>query len=351
MALSFLHEIILQCLAKLNGERSIYAIYHLLNGKKSSQTIQDAHLFQLDCFFNTDRSVSRRQLEVVVADLEGQQLVDRESEQIFRLTEKGIVKASQFYHLYPFISYLHGWKYKDADLFWARLNLLVQVVSNLTAAKTDYLPIQKNKEIQGWLKKYLHKSRFDRNVLAEKLYDELEKGCEEAKEIDPAVLIIRLTGHHTIGLTSLQASEALQMEPTFYHYQFTAFLHQLIAMIQANKEHFPLLYGLVADLETETSLTESTNKTYHLLQKGYSLEEIAIMRRLKMNTIYDHLVELAVQIASFDIAPYVDQKMEQRILQASRQTTSKQLKNIRALVQDANYFEIRLVMAKHGVEK
>ena len=52
MELTFLQMMILYCLQKINGERTIYSIYHLLHGKKSSQTIQDATFISSSSFFS-----------------------------------------------------------------------------------------------------------------------------------------------------------------------------------------------------------------------------------------------------------------------------------------------------------
>ena len=66
MELTFLQMIILYCLHKLNGERTIYSIYHLLHGKKSSQTIQDAYLFHLTPFFHTYPTISWQEIESII---------------------------------------------------------------------------------------------------------------------------------------------------------------------------------------------------------------------------------------------------------------------------------------------
>ena len=59
---NYLQAIILYAIKKFQGERSIYAIYHMLQGKKSSQTIQDAHLFGLTNIFGTIPRFTRQQL-------------------------------------------------------------------------------------------------------------------------------------------------------------------------------------------------------------------------------------------------------------------------------------------------
>ncbi len=62
MELTFLQTMILFCLQKINGERTIYSIYHLLKGKKSSQTIQDTHLFHLQPLFQTEYELESKRI-------------------------------------------------------------------------------------------------------------------------------------------------------------------------------------------------------------------------------------------------------------------------------------------------
>ena len=97
-------------------------------------------------------------------------------------------------------------------------------------------------------------------------------------------------------------------------------------------------------------MTNSSYRTYKLLGKGYSIEEIAKHRRLQKSTIEDHIVEIALNIDDFSIDAYIDKQSQNRILTAAKQTASKQLKLIRSEVSTANYFEIRLVLAKYGVK-
>ena len=61
--MSYIESIILNCLKQLNGERTIYSIYHLLKGKKTSQTIQDAHLFEITHYFGVYQWFTREDLE------------------------------------------------------------------------------------------------------------------------------------------------------------------------------------------------------------------------------------------------------------------------------------------------
>lgn len=344
--LSFMHLLILYCLNVLNGERSIYAIYHILNGKKSSQTIQDIKLFHLERFFNTYKNFSRTELESIVKDLEKEKFIVEKELLHFQLSLKGREAIEPFLRTYPFLNDLNGWKYSFDWIFWQRLTLFVQVISNSIHGEKRYLPIQKNKEAQKWVKSVLQTVPLSWKQLGRKLYDELIRALKEYKYMSPAIIVTRLTGFKSIGLTKDQACELFHLEKELYHFQFISYLHFLLHTIETNKVKFPLLFLMIEDLHHDAPITLSARKTYHLIQKGYSIEEIAAMRNLKVNTIQDHIVELALNLENFQIDPYVNEEKREKILEAAKLSPTKQLKHIKQHIEDASYFEIRLVIAR-----
>ena len=350
MNLPFIHLVILYCLYRLDGDRSVSSIYHLLKGKKSAQTLQDVHLFGLTPFFKTYESLPRPLLMQAAEHLAQSFFIVESSPLHFQVTEKGRKQAEKFFDDFPFLSYLDGWTYQKADVFWERLTLLVQVVSNLSCRETQYVPVQKNPETQQWVKNFLKQKSFNRREISRGLYTELEEGLSSNHLVDPSVLVLRLTGARHIGMTAGQAAKELQMEETLYHFQFLALLHHLMKTGRTNRRDFPILYELAGEIVRPCSLTNSAKITMNFLRKGLSLEEVASIRRLKINTIQDHIVELALNVDGFDISPYVSEECENAIIAAARKAASKQLKQIRRYAEQADYFQIRLVLAKYGDE-
>ncbi|MED4227088.1 helix-turn-helix domain-containing protein [Neobacillus cucumis] len=340
-----LETVILFCLKQLNGERTIYSIYHLLNGKKSSQTIQDAHLFSLKEFFGVYGELTREAFEQITEDLFRKNLIDICGEQQYQLTVAGLeyLESKWFDH------YLDGWNYHTYTmLFWDRLSLLTQVISNLVYEETKYVPIQKNIDLQNWLKSVLKKINKPRNDLGRILFSELTESFKQGKNLDPSILVFRLTGFQQIGLTPLQAAMKLKMDIHDYHLQFIQIIHYLIQTIKKNSSRFSMLIFLINDLDKENVLTLSSRKTWNLLKQGYSPKEIADLRNLKLSTIEDHLVEFALHLEEFSIDPYVDKYLQEEIIDFSRRNGTRQLKRIKDQVKAATYLQIRLILAKYG---
>jgi uncharacterized protein YpbB len=337
--------IMLYCLKQLNGERTIYSIYHLLNGKKSSQTIQDAHLFSLKNYFRIIEPLTRETFDIVFKRLLEKEWVEACGDQTYRLSTSGLVYLQRF----SLPQYINGWKYhRISTVVWERLSLLTQVTSNLTFQESRYIPIQKNKEVHKWLKGVLRDYPLPRESLGKTLYTELVECLIDAKGINPSALVFRLTGYQQIGLTSIQAAKKLAMSPINFHLEFLNILHYLIRMIDSDPSRFKLLATLLTDLMDYSNLTVSARKTWELLNQDFSIEQISAIRNLKNSTIEDHLVEIALSKNDFSIASYVGKEIQEKVLEISQVEGTRQLKLIRSKLPSASYFQIRLVLARNG---
>ncbi|MEH7176717.1 helix-turn-helix domain-containing protein [Neobacillus vireti] len=346
--MGYIEIIILYCLKQLNGERTIYSIFHLLNGKKSSQTLQDAHFFSLKKYFRILEPLTRDNFDQIFNTILEKKLVETCGEQRFLLTTAG----EDYLLNYPQPHYINGWKYQPYTLLvWERLSLLIQVTSNFTFQETKYIPIQKNTEVHNWLKNFLKSCSIPKKNLGKILYTELMYCLEQAKDINPAVLVFRFTGYQQIGFTSTQAARMLNKDSVQYHLEFINILHYLIQIVENDPTRFKVLSSLIMNLEQSNSLTLSSRKTWLLLNQGFSLEEIASIRNLKISTIEDHLVEFALNIKDFSINKFVEEEIQMKILEISREKVTKQLKVIRNSLKTASYFQIRLVLAKYGDRK
>ena len=351
MNLTFLQMIILYCLQKLNGERTIYSIFHLLQGKQSSQTIQDAYLYRLTAFFHTYPHLKRQELEKIIIFFNTNGWILATADNHYMVTVEGERVLLSLLSKKTFPPYLDGMnKQKQSFLFWERLSLLIQVTSYLQKRDSKYIPIQRRPETIYWIRTFLKQTSHNRKVLGSNLYLEIVSCLDEEPSIQPDVLVVRLSGYRSIGLTSQQAAKKLNLEISEYYYEFLNTLHFMIAKIENKSHQFPILSALI-EPSKKTVLTQSTEKTMELLQQGYPISDVMALRQLKKGTIEDHIVELALKIPNFSIEPYVTKEKQVKIKQAAKQSKTKQLKVIRHMVeQDVSYFEIRLVMAKYGDE-
>lgn len=339
--------LMLFCLHRFNGERSLSAIYHLFSGKKSSQTLQDSKWFQLERFFGTWKEATLNDIEALAEQLLENGLISPVQNRSYVLTEEGRRQFNEQMRQAFFPVHLNGWRYHASEKwFWYRLSLLVQTLSNVLH-RTRFEPIHRHEETFIWVKQYLLSQRKTARELAQTLYEEIYDILSSVSEEEATVFVLRLTSFERIGWTNEQIASLLQKDPVYVHFQFQNVLHYMMATAEAKQPS--VLYELMHDLSLPIPLTFSTRKTYEWLLRGKSIEEIAKLRRLKRSTIEDHVVEIAANIPQFSIWPFVSEKKAEKIMETVRKLRTRKLKVIRdAIADDVSYFEIRLVLAKEG---
>lgn len=354
MNLTYRSILILTCIDKLNGERTVYGVYHLLNGKKSSQTIGDANLFNLTSLFGILKPLDRELFDKEIKLLHQLSLIEEiktPKNNKFIVTDTGYSLLNSNHKKKPIPKHLNGWNYNDQSLvLWRRLSLLTQVLSNLINGNKQYTPIQQDEAVFEWVKEFLMKNGHNRYVLAECLYKEVLLSLEKVTELEATIFVMRLTSSTRIGNTIEQISSLLNEDETWCQLLFLHTLHTIVKQLEINGEQFPILVSMTqTNHDNNVLFTASTNTTYQMLMQGKTIDEIALVRNLKRNTIEDHVVEVTHQKPDFSIDPFVPSEHQQMIVSAFKMLKTKQLRPIKAkLSDDISYFEIRLVLARHG---
>ncbi|MCC9087620.1 MULTISPECIES: helix-turn-helix domain-containing protein [Bacillus] len=344
MTIHYLDVMLMDSVHKLNGERSISAVYHLFKGKKSSQTIQDASLFQLSSYFGCYPGFTRDQLNRSVRKLEEEHFI-RKTGDTFSVTDTGEHMLKQYFSEKPLPAYFHGAQYHDkAKMLWMRLSLLIQVLSHYTAGSHQYVPIQRDVSVQSWTKSFL-KQHHHKKKFSEDLHHELEKLLARLSDREALIFVYSLTSNERIGRTYQQMAEWVKEDVWYVYLLFWNVLHYFIH--SAQKGEAPIMQLIVGDLEFKRVLTTSTHKTLELVQKGFSIDQIAHIRSLKKATIEDHIVELSIHEPSFLIEPYVSPEEQQAIHDVASQLQTNKMKLIKEnLEHPFTYFQIRLALTR-----
>ena len=72
-------------------------------------------------------------------------------------------------------------------------------------------------------------------------------------------------------------------------------MHFFIQEVRDKENEFPLLAEIISYPNERAELFSLSTKTYNFWRQGRSLEEIATIRNLKVATIEDHFVEIALR--------------------------------------------------------
>ena len=339
-----LQQILLTILSSFQNERTISAAYHLLKGKRSGQTIQDVGLFKLYPFFGLLPKLSRQKFEEQLDILFAKNRIALEENGYYQLTDEGEEAAKNALDFF-----FDGWHYRGNEhLFFGRLSLIVQSLSHQQNGVKAFIPIERNEQVQQWVRQFLVQHNYGRQFLQQPLYEEITTslGQLSVDEKLKDIVIYRLTGFNQPGYTWQQLAFGYHMQEIDIQLLYISTLHQWLNEIYRTPECYPILSALTQGVRVEELLTDSANTTAKLYKKGYSIEQICQMRKLKMSTIEDHLVELAMNDSSFSIEPFVSNEEQQQIFEAVEAYATKKLRTLHEILPHISYFQLRLTLAK-----
>src|SRR5690606_15645843 len=291
-------ELVITIMKAINLERTISSPYHLIKGKKSGQTIQDVGYYRLHPYFAVMPNLEKNLYDEVIRNLFARQLL-KPNDQVIDLTDKAMALEAP-------ASTLNGWKYRGNEaVFLNRLSLIVQTLSYTSQKTNRFDPVHNAEDLQAWVKNYLKKINFrDPSSVAGFKAEILE--CLESAEVDERskmILMQRLTGLGWSGLTWEQIALTHDLHILDVQLASVEALHAWINVLEQNR--FPMLSPLLDQVIQRSVLTESTQRTERLFERGLSLDEIAAIRQLKTSTIEDHFVELAMNDPFFNFTPFM----------------------------------------------
>lgn len=342
--------IVLICSNQLKDERTVQAIFHILQGKKSIQTVQDIFLYKLDMYYHILPTLKNEEFMQTIEQLVQEGLMEQSKiyDQSYTISQQGR-ETLEVAQLPLIISSLNGKKHaNNAGIFEKRLLLFFQVLSNQQRNHQNYIPIIDDYEIMDDVKKIYRLLTEDRNRLAQQLYKEITHVFANIEKTYATIFVDRLTGYGHVGKTMQQIAFENKMSVTDIHITWQAIIHYILDQVHTDLEYFKLLRIFKAH-ENLPILTASARTTRKHLFHGQSATEIATKRHLKLNTIYDHIVEIALHDATFDLSPYIDTEMTHMVLQQARDLNTYQLKSLKEALGDSySYFQIRLALARGG---
>ncbi|HSP22208.1 MAG TPA: helix-turn-helix domain-containing protein [Planococcus sp. (in: firmicutes)] len=331
-------ELVISIMKAVNLERTVSSPFHLIKGKKSGQTIQDIGYYRLHPYFALMPKLDKKAYDEAIQSLFSRNLL-RPNEQVIDLSNAALgmeIPGSK----------LNGWKYRGNEiLFLNRLSLIVQTLSHTSQKEYRFDPVHNAVDLQGWVKDYLTRINFRDSETAERLKKEMHDSLEATAvpEDYKMMLMQRLTGLGLSGLTWEQIAAGKELHTLDVQLAVIETLHAWLEVLEGGD--FPLLTPLLNGVVQLSSLTESAERTDKLFKQGLSLAEIAAIRQLKTSTIEDHFVELAMDDPSFDYTVFIPQELFRSITDISAQHNTKRLRDIKEMLPQASYFQIRLALA------
>ncbi|WP_172369421.1 helix-turn-helix domain-containing protein [Sporosarcina jiandibaonis] len=338
MDLSFL---LLTIISRLDGERSIYASYHLLRGKRSGQTLQDVEYYSLKGFFCILPRLKIDVFDGAINHLKKAGYISIDEDSVVYITKKG----KEVLHTLPLYRF-NGWDYRGREhVFFSRLSLIVQTASYFRADQKSFMPMQNDYDIQLFVKEFLLKQRILDEEFSNQLFQELRNSIEQSgmNGCQKTIFVHRLGGYKHAGWTWKQLSDEMGIKPFTLSLYYIESLHMLLQTISQSSK-YPLLTEIIKNIQVSTYLTESTIKTKELFNQGMSMQKISQLRHLKMSTIEDHFVEISINDQSFPIEEFVSATEIAAVVAKSSELGTKRLRLLKEEFPSLTYFQLRLIL-------
>ncbi|WP_018934504.1 helix-turn-helix domain-containing protein [Gracilibacillus lacisalsi] len=343
--------ILLDSILKLNGERTVYNIYHLLTAKKSTQTIQDSNLFGLTNYFGIYNSLTRQAFNQEIQRLEYHQLITvNPDQQTVHISERGKMYYKKLREEQADYFHLNGEKFhQKADRFSKNLLLFIQTLTHIHRKNPRFIPIIEDVESQQFVKKVWNKQHeLGTATILKYLYQDLTMILENFPDDHAAAFVDSLTSLKKVGLSRYQIAKKYYITTHDVYLSFMNIIHAICKAIET-EDNFRFLPQLYPVHQTNKLLSDSTNQTFYYLKQGLSIDEIANVRNLKENTIKDHIVEIAYIYQELNWPAYITEQDYRLIREILKKLESKKLKDIKSLLPDSiSYFQIKLVIALEG---
>lgn len=343
-------RIVIICCSQFKGGRSVSAIYHLLKGKRSIQTVQDAHIYKLGNYYGVYKTLRKHDFNEYIKKLVTNKLILLEDNSTAIPTDSGYklleeTKNSSTVHYFNGMEYYHS-----TQLFFERLKLLIQTVTNSVKGNLNFIPIVDKPSVTGWVKERYYNVRQHQKHFLYQIHDELYELLSCLSDREASIFVDCITGFQHYGMSTSQLAAHYDINRIDAPLILTAIVQRMLQIIEHAKGEYPLLSAVLNDMTENSKLTNSANKTNGLLNRKYTAEEIASIRHLKLNTVYDHLVEIALFDKQFPLETYINELQRQEIITAIKKLNTYKLKEIKQEIDDTiSYFQIRLVLAVENI--
>lgn len=211
-----------------------------------------------------------------------------------KLTERGAQQQSRV--LPPPEASLRV-KFDPAIKLWL---MATQVVSEYSFKNTRYIPISEDSQINFMVKKWFanwKQSETSRPKLVQEYQQALGALCEQLPKEEADWFVNYLPNHHDLGLTVEQLARVNNVSPFQMELRLRLIFRKIFSSVINNQvTPFNQLIGMVVQ---PSVLPKSTWQTLQLLQKGYNVDKIAELRRVKINTVKEHLLMMAILLDDF----------------------------------------------------
>lgn len=273
--------------------RRIRVIENLLTNRRTVANLFWGQQYHLLNWLGADRGLRRTDYDAALHELMKMGLLELD-DQYAQLTAKGVekVETSRSCRYQP--TFLKWYWLVNTNQLNQRFTLGMQVIAELAYHNARYVPVNVAYRHLMAVKQWFRYERHRYPYLVQTVYQDVKQLGAGLASADPrlaAALTLSMVGYHLPALTSDQLTQALDLDPA----ETPVLVHDLHLGIAAYSSHTAgPLHDLIQPLLATGPLSRSAANTLRYYQNGQSLTEIARYRHLRLSTVREHLLEVAI---------------------------------------------------------
>ncbi|EOL44308.1 helix-turn-helix domain-containing protein [Enterococcus caccae] len=309
-------------------------LYHLLKGKRTSSVLLYGFIYENLRFFQLFPALSEKQFNAILDELIEQKLLHQTSDGEVQITTHGLESVKRDSRSFWWLdNYRFG---KTDETIWRLLQFTVQVISNLSYSHKEYIPLEQSPLYQKRVKMYIQsmpKVRLIETVKKEwtEIFSLLPK--EEAD-----FFAQQFSGYKKIGKTSFQLMDSQDTSFNRFLSKKERLHHLLDTILAIPEDRF--LKSLITQLVAQND-NKSMMETSFYLKTQLTIETLALQRNVKVSTIKDHLMELALT-KDFPFERFISQKTQMCLFDISKPYQEWTYRTLKQINPELDYFEFRL---------
>jgi uncharacterized protein YpbB len=278
-------------------------LFHLLKGKRTSSVLIYGYFYQALQFSGLFTKLTQDQFDKIIFFLINKGLLEEHDGEV-QLTKSGAVFLAESVH-FPDTDAMDQYSYgrHDADM-WRLLRFAVQVESFYQHQENHYLPIDNSPMLQLKIRKWFvwEKESPGQFVM------ELTELFALLKAAEADFLAQQFSGYEVLGKNVNQLLHENELFTVLYTKNC---LHHVFRIVESNQDKFSTLSQLWQE-QFFLNKNRSMLETRELLLEGLFPDEIATRKRVKVSTVNDHLLELALVDPSFPWAAVLEKETLER---------------------------------------
>lgn len=232
------------------------------------------------------------------------------------------------------------------------LNLSVQITSEFAYQNNRYYPLQYSGRVMNFCKRWFHINSTQK--FPDEFHAELTEFLETLNSKDADVFVAGFVGHNTFGLTDQQIETNLNLTSFEWQLKTLDLITQFIRWSSdGHRINHPLCTQLITPWLNDSPLSMSSATTYQQFLNNYTIEMIAQKRKVKVNTIREHLLEAAILKNNFPFQSFLSKPLPDKLHKYLQDNASGkwQFTDVTELAPEISFFEFRLLQIREVKSK